>query len=149
MTRLGVARVLVLEDNEEDYVTIDIACQESEHAIRLQRFTRAEPLIEQITHETLDYPAVALLDLRMPGGGGIEVLKALKSNTRLSSVPCVVLSTSTNPIEIESCYRAGANVFHEKLVETSKMIDRLKSILDYWLDAAHLAPPSRNEARVE
>ncbi|QEG20717.1 response regulator [Mariniblastus fucicola] len=149
MTKIGVAKLLVLEDNDEDFQALEIACEDSDRAIRVTRFNRAEPLIEQVGDATIDYPSLALFDLRMPGVGGMEALEAFKSDARLCTVPCVVLSTSTNPIEVAECYRLGANAFHEKLVETPTMIARLKTILNYWLEEADLAEPARSETHAE
>lgn len=99
----------------------------------IERFCRAEPFLDAIESNTLEMPSLILLDLRMPGFGGLDVLKRLKKSSRYRRVPAVVLSTSTNPDEVAMCYGMRANAFHSKLIETPAMIRLLVSILNYWL----------------
>ncbi|WP_417398415.1 response regulator [Gimesia chilikensis] len=143
---IGVPTIIVLEDNDEDFVSLELACQELDRPVHLKRYQRAEPLIEQIENESLETPALALIDLRMPGAGGMAALKSFKNNPRLRVTPCIVLSTSTNPKEVTNCYKQGATAFHEKLIETPRMIERLKTILRYWLDEANLSQTRRSES---
>jgi CheY-like chemotaxis protein len=58
---------------------------------------------------TASRPALILLDLNMPGTDGREVLSEIKNNNDLKSIPVVVLTTSSDARDIETCYQAGAN----------------------------------------
>src|SRR3990172_2515753 len=54
-------------------------------------------------------PELVLLDLRLPGVDGFEVLEALKADELTRPIPVVVLSTSDRPHDVNRCYAAGAN----------------------------------------
>jgi two-component system response regulator len=55
-----------------------------------------------------------LLDLKMPRVGGLEVLHALKMDPRTRDIPVVMLSSSQDPRDVESCFRLGASGYVEK-----------------------------------
>ncbi len=139
----GIASLLVLEDNDEDFEVLNFACRQYGKPVRVTRFRRAEPLLEQIENQTLPPPALAMLDLRLPGESGLAVLERLKKTPRYVSVPAVVLTTSSNPADIAQCYQACANAFHAKVVETEAMMRTLKSVLTYWLSDVVHCPVTR------
>lgn len=56
-------------------------------------------------------PGVILLDLNMPGTDGREVLEVVKGDTKLKSIPVVILTTSTDDRDIDAFFRSGANSY--------------------------------------
>jgi CheY-like chemotaxis protein len=78
-------------------------------------------------------PSLILLDLNTPQGDGRDALRAIRQNERLRALPLVVLSTSSNPRDVEYCYAAGANAYHTKPVSYPEHLRTLRSIFDYWL----------------
>jgi CheY-like chemotaxis protein len=78
-----------------------------------------------------ELPTLILLDLNMPGMLGLQALKEIKGNKRFSSIPTIVLTTSTLPMDKKLSYEYGANCFLSKppfysdLVNITKMIARL------------------------
>jgi two-component system response regulator MtrA len=61
-----------------------------------------------------DLPAMILLDLRMPGIDGLEVLDQLKRNATTARVPVVMLSNESDPATIATCVRGGAVAWWSK-----------------------------------
>lgn len=59
-------------------------------------------------------PEVVLLDLRLPGIGGEDVLRAIRADARTRALPVVVLSNSTDPASVHGAYAAGATWFVAK-----------------------------------
>ncbi len=59
-------------------------------------------------------PQLILLDLRLPKISGLDVLKHIKADTALSSIPVVVLTTSNAERDIEQAYARGANDYKVK-----------------------------------
>jgi|SRR6056297_2803661 len=78
------------------------------------------------------WPVVILLDLKMPKINGLEVLKELKSNPVLKSIPVVVLTTSSETSDIKRAYQLGANSYIVKPVDFEKFLDVAKQIDLYW-----------------
>jgi CheY-like chemotaxis protein len=69
-----------------------------------------------------------LLDIRMPGLDGIEVLKRVKSDARLKNIPVIMLTTTDDPKEISLCYGLGCNNYLTKPVEFEKFAEVIKRL---------------------
>ena len=57
---------------------------------------------------TLGNPALILLDLKMPRMNGFEVLRQIRGDPKLKTIPVVVFTTSREPEDLARCYRLGA-----------------------------------------
>ena len=77
-------------------------------------------------------PNVVLLDINMPKVGGIEVLKRIKSDSRTRLIPVVILTSSDDPGDRQSCYGHGANSFVQKPVDYTEFAECLKHLAVYW-----------------
>ena len=73
------------------------------------------------------HPDVVLLDLRMPRGDGVSVLKSLK-HAHLE-LPVVMLTTSVDESDLIRCLRAGAQGYLLKDMEPDRLIDLLSEAL--------------------
>lgn len=142
----GIPFLVVLEDNDEDYQTVLMAAKQFGRPMRLERFRRAEDLIQRISTGELLHASLFLLDLRMPGGGGFLALDMLKKDAGHRAKPCVVLTTSNNPQEVQRAFQHHANAFHIKPLETAEMINLLLQIFRYWFEACLLTAKHRGEA---
>lgn len=130
----------VLEDNNEDFELLTLAVSRTNLNLKLVRFTRGEHLTEPI--DCGDVPQAIYLDLRMPGAGGMTVLKKLATNPAYDGIPKLVFSTSASPPEIHQAYLNGAFAFHVKLTETPAMLELLERTLMYWFASVTMDPIS-------
>ena len=80
--------------------------------------------------ETL--PAVILMDLHLPKVSGLEVLRAIKTHSRLKMLPVVVLTSSDEDKDIQTAYLYGANSYIVKPVDFNKFQDVIAQIDMYW-----------------
>ena len=78
------------------------------------------------------WPAVILLDLKLPKIDGLEVLRQIRAHPRLRVIPVVVLTTSAESADVQSAYQLGANSYIVKPVEFEKFMDVSASIELYW-----------------
>lgn len=69
-----------------------------------------------------------LLDIRMPGLDGIEILRRIKSDARLKTIPVIMLTTTDDPKEVEACYKYGCNSYLTKPVEFEKFAEVIKRL---------------------
>lgn len=136
--------VLVVEDSAEDFTALGRAFRK--HALQ-HPVCRCED-----GDQALDYllgygtrpnwpstlPAIILLDLNMPGTDGRAVLGTLKHNPKLSHIPIIVFTTSSNAKDIEECYRLGANSYMTKPVDYLALEEKVRLIVRYWLDSNEL-----------
>lgn len=137
--------ILLIEDNNEDSVV-------AQHILR--RVTN-RPIIHCPDGESaLDYlsrrgapaetphtprPALILLDLHLPGIDGYEVLRQIKQDIRLRTIPVVVLTTSANPHDVDLCYRYGANSYIVKSVDFERLRHSLERLTAYWFEVVTLS----------
>jgi two-component system response regulator len=76
-------------------------------------------------------PCLILLDLKLPYVMGLDVLKWIRQQPRVSLV--VMLTASGNDADIAAAYRLGANAFMTKPSESGKFEDMVKALKDFWL----------------
>jgi CheY-like chemotaxis protein len=89
-----------------------------------------------------DRPKVVLLDLRLPKVDGMDVLKEVKSDERTMFIPVVVLTSSKEERDIETCYKLGANSYICKPVEFDAFMERIADLGMYWVFLNN--PPSNH-----
>lgn len=86
-------------------------------------------------------PRLILLDLKLPKVDGVEVLRAVRANSRTSMAPVVVLTSSDDPRELAQCYLLGANSCVQKPVKYEHLRAAMQAVGRYWLDL-NQAPPA-------
>ena len=109
---------------------IDVARDGEEVIALFERWEAGEPI-----------PICILLDLKMPKVNGLEVLRQLKNHPKFSTIPVIVLTTSTEDRDVEEAYKLGCNSYIVKPVEFDKFMDVASNIEVYW---CALNMPSRS-----
>lgn len=74
-------------------------------------------------------PDAIILDLNMPGGGGFETLKKLKSSARTAGIPVLVITGNSNPSAATTATDLGAVAFLPKPVVPEMMLEELDRVL--------------------
>ncbi len=136
MDRPEEKTIVLIEDSDEDFETIEWMLKKTGYEFVLKRFSYAEDAIKYL--ETNDLPSIILLDLNLSGLGGLEILKVLKADDRVRLVPIVVITTSSDPKDINSCYRHGASGYVNKPVNFEKFSKAVHILMDYWFQAVIL-----------
>lgn len=77
-------------------------------------------------------PAVVLLDLKMPRLNGVDVLRTIKSDPALKTIPIVVLTSSREETDLKQCYELGVNAYVVKPVEFGDFMDAVKTLGSFW-----------------
>ena len=85
-------------------------------------------------------PQLVLLDLNLPGLGGLEVVSRLRAHPRTAFVPIVILTSSDDEADMREAYRRGANSFVAKPMNFSAFVDTLGALWRYWLLVNQSAP---------
>lgn len=78
-------------------------------------------------------PDLILLDLKMPGIDGFEVLKRIKDTPLIKRIPVVILTSSKEEGDRALSYDIGANSYLVKPVAFTGFVDVVRQIEDYWL----------------
>lgn len=79
-------------------------------------------------------PHVILLDLRLPKVDGLEVLRIIRADSRLNSIPVVVLSTSSAEKDMVRAYDSHVNSYLVKLLDLEQFVSMIGSLGYYWLE---------------
>jgi len=82
---------------------------------------------------TAPAPGLILLDLRLPKVDGIEVLSAVKADPAFSSIPVVVMTTSSAETDIARAYRHHANSYVVKPLDLTQFTALLDTLGLYWM----------------
>jgi len=74
------------------------------------------------------HPAVVLLDLNMPRMSGLEVLRQIKGDPELQTIPVVVMTSSREQQDLIETYKAGVNAYVVKPVEFDKLMSAVRQV---------------------
>jgi CheY-like chemotaxis protein len=88
---------------------------------------------------------VLLLDLNMPRLGGIEVLRRIKGDAKLTRIPVIVLTTTDDPVEVDRCYALGASACIVKPLDSAAFSDAVQRLAQFLMSAripGESPPPS-------
>jgi two-component system, chemotaxis family, response regulator Rcp1 len=85
-------------------------------------------------------PDLILLDLNLPKVDGREVLKEIKSDDNLKSIPVVIMTISKSEEDIFRAYNLHANCYINKPVDFEQFMKVVKSVQDFWLTIVKLPP---------
>ncbi len=91
-------------------------------------------------------PVVVLLDNKMPKVSGLEVLKIMKTNEHLRTIPVVVLTSSRETPDLVEFYKHGVNAYVVKPVDFPEFLKAVKQIGLFW---AVINEPPLNRGRRE
>lgn len=83
--------------------------------------------------ETMDLPALIMLDLNLPKINGLEVLKAIRQNKITELLPVVILTSSNQDDDLIKSYKLGANSYIRKPVDFKEFMEAVKMLVLYWL----------------
>ena len=140
MNQKNLPPVLLIEDSLDDIEFARRALSKCDAPHRLVIAEDGDTAIELLTKSSTENPlggplrpALVLLDLNIPGFGGREVLRRIKSDETLRSTPMAVLTTSIHPSDVEACYRLGANCYHQKPNDLGQYERTIRQVTDYWL----------------
>jgi CheY-like chemotaxis protein len=87
-------------------------------------------------------PAVVLLDVKMPKVDGIEVLRQIKTDPQLHTVPVVMLTSSAEEPDLKRSYELGVNAYVVKPVDFTEFISAVSRLGIFW-GLVNTAPPPR------
>lgn len=132
--------ILLVEDNPDDIELTRIAFDEAKVANRLVVVRDGAEALDYLFargahagRDAADLPSIVLLDLNLPRVDGREVLRAIREDARTRSLPVVVLTTSTEPFDLESAYALGVNSYIQKPVDFERFVWAVKQVGLYWL----------------
>lgn len=141
---MSVKAILLVEDNPDDVELTRIAFAEAKIANELTVVGDGAEALDYLfargryaDRDPADLPSIVLLDLNLPKVDGREVLQTIRAVERTRSLPVVVLTTSTEPFDVQASYALGVNSYIQKPVDFNQFVWAVKQVGLYWLVLNH------------
>lgn len=146
--------VLLVEDSDDDITIIRKAFQRGRIPNPLYVVKDGEAAIAYLTgkgkyavRDEYPLPALVLLDLKLPGMDGFEVLSWIRQTPGLNTLRVVVLTSSDSIRDVNAAYELGANSFMVKEMDFENSVELARLIKDFWLAKARVPDSSREDEK--
>src|SRR5579875_3299141 len=123
---------ILMADDDEDDRDLTRDDPENTECVEQMEFVRDGPYAESGSPAARPEPSIILLDLNMPRKDGREALAEIKSDRELRHIPVVVLTTSSDAVDVRSAYDLGANSYITKPVTGAGLEAALGRLAEYW-----------------
>ncbi|SMB97685.1 response regulator [Deinococcus hopiensis] len=132
--------VLLVEDMEGDVLLVQEAVADLDMEVRLHVVRDGVDALAFLKREGpyMDRPAmgIVLMDANTPRRNAVEVLRELRSDSALKSLPVVVFSSSAASHDAELNLAAGADAYVTKPLEFEAFMQAVQGILRHWMGRA-------------
>ena len=131
-------RILLVEDNPRDVELTLEALGEHKLANEVVVVHDGAEALEFLFRRgaykmrTAGNPAVVLLDIKMPKVNGLEVLRAIREDAALKTLPVVILTSSREEPDLREAYRLGSSAYVVKPVKFSEFVEAVKVVGAFW-----------------
>jgi len=130
---IAVKKILLAEDDEDDYLLFQEALKEYEEPISLNWVKDGETLMNVLMKEITELPHMLFLDINMPKKNGFECLAEIRQHKDLKNLPVIIFSTSKDPALISKMHNAGANLYLSKPNDFRRLKENIeKAIVKDW-----------------
>lgn len=136
--------ILLIEDNPADVRLTVETLKEEKICNKLNVVSDGEEALDYLRKKgkfaSAARPDLILLDLNLPKIDGRQVLKEIKSDEKLKTIPVVVLTMSKSEEDILKSYKLHANCYITKPVDLAQFSKVARTIQDFWLTIVKLPP---------
>ena len=143
--------VLLVEDSPGDVRLTREAFHDANKDIHLHVASDGVEALAFLRHEngyaSVPRPDFILLDLNLPKMDGREVLRIIKSDENLKTIPTIILTTSAAEADIVKSYELQANCYLSKPIQLDEFDILVRSINDFWLTKVKLPHQIKNQRR--
>jgi CheY-like chemotaxis protein len=127
---------LVVEDDPDQALLMILAFKKANVFAPLPILKSGEEAIAYLSakapYEHRDLPSVLILDCGLPGKSGLDVLEWMRKKPDLRNIPVVMLSSSSEPDQINRAYKLGVNSYLVKPTEFQSLVDLVLGLKRYW-----------------
>ncbi len=134
--------ILLVEDNEGDIVLTLEAFEESKVKTKINVVKNGQDALDFLFKKgpfnDADTPDLILMDINIPIFSGHDVLKIIKSDDILKTIPVIMLTTSSNQKDIDKAYQNYTNSYVTKPIEMDDFLKTILKIEEFWLQLSKL-----------
>jgi Response regulator containing CheY-like receiver, AAA-type ATPase, and DNA-binding domains len=149
LTMRTIVEILVVDDSDEDAALTLDCLRRAAPDMTVLRLTDGGQALHFI-RATDGYasrppglPKLVILDLHMPGMGGVAVLESLRESPGMQEMPVVLWTSSSNPVFAEQARQAGAAEYRVKPQTLDAYRAEIESIVQRWLQNDAIEPRDR------
>ncbi len=118
--------VLLVEDNPDHALLAKRSLERDDRIERVEVCEDAFAALAVMRDEQVRRPDAVVVDIRLPGISGLELLDSIKGDPRTAGVPVIVVSTSAPEHEVRSAIRRGARAYMSKPIRAGELIANLR-----------------------
>lgn len=126
--------ILVVDDSENDVLLLRRALEQEGVRNPVQVRKSGDEALQYFVAHSLSLPRLMLLDVKMPGMDGFEVLRRVKNHPTWRKVITVVFTTSVLHEDEEAAYLLGADAFRTKPVDNDALRAMIRGFPKHWLE---------------
>ncbi|OLP19643.1 two-component system response regulator [Leptolyngbya sp. 'hensonii'] len=137
--------IVAIEDSDEDFAALARIMRQFSLDIEVRRFIDGDEALDYLyrtgsytTLKNAPPPALILMDLNLPGTDGRDIIHQIKQEDQLKTIPIIVLTTSSNPKDVEICYHYGANSYVLKPMGAQELKRTIRDLFHYWFETTLL-----------
>src|ERR1700678_2554811 len=144
---MNIRHILLAEDDPRDAKLTLAALEEYNLANKVFAVHDGEQVLDYLycrgkfKERTGGNPVAILLDLKMPKVDGLEVLKTIKADKKLKTIPIIMLTSSRETPDLTECYSHGVNAYVVKPVDFGEFAKAVKQLGIFWA-AVNEPPPN-------
>ena len=134
------SNILLVEDEEAHAELTKRAIRKAGNVNRIDVVVDGEEALDYLFNRNkytdknrYPLPCLILLDIKLPGIDGIEVLKQVKEHQILKRIPVIMLTTSEQETDITRCYNHHANSYLIKPVGYKEFEEKIRQFDFYWV----------------
>lgn len=141
MNAAALGTIMLVEDEATDSLLVRRAFEKAGVENPIQTLSNGDTALTYLEgigeyRDRMKYPLpiFILLDLKLPGMPGLQLLKWIRTRRELRLIPVVVLTNSADELDVKSAYEAGANSYLLKPTDRSEVSRIIGVIQNYWLE---------------
>ena len=141
--------LMLVEDSFGDALLAQEAFCAAPWPVKLSIVSDGEEALSKLRqeppHEQQPRPDLILLDLNLPRTSGRDVLRAIKADPALCTIPLIVMTGSNGEDDVNDSYRLGANGYIVKPLHFERLEEICVAIAQFWFGAAALPSIARED----
>jgi CheY-like chemotaxis protein len=141
-------QILLVDDSADDVelaISVLSGCWPVDHIVVAQDGAEAGDYLYRrgaYAGRGPEQPVLILLDVKMPKVDGLELLRVVKGDAQLKSIPVVMLTSSREERDIRDSYGLGSNGYVVKPMVYAEFQNTIKNLSAFWLETNVLPAPA-------